>query len=246
MFVAFYLVEGHNHRIGVGAYQFLWYGKFWFLYTYKFDPLNHAHVCHVSPQLSCGGTCQTWRWYSTSIFLILKMSVINGTGYCLITLILKSSVINVKPWWRHQMETFSALLAICAGNSPVPGEFPAQRPVTRSFDVFFDLCPNKRLSKQSWGWWFETLSCSLWRHCNGVHKASNNQDMAPWREWWYPVASPATRLLHSSDVIMGAMASLITSLTIVFSTFYSGVDQRKHQCSASLAFVLGINRWNGQ
>ena len=42
-------------------------------------------------------------------------------------------------WWRHQMETFSASLAICVGNSPVPGEFPTQRPVTRSFDVFFDL-----------------------------------------------------------------------------------------------------------
>ena len=70
-------------------------------------------------------------------------------------------------WWRHQMETFSALLAICAGNSPVPGEFPTQRPVTRSFDVYFDLRPNKRLSKQSWGGWFETLSWSLWRHCNG-------------------------------------------------------------------------------
>ena len=69
-------------------------------------------------------------------------------------------------WWRHQMETFSALLVICAGNSLVPGEFPAQRPVTRSFDVFFDLRLNKRLSKQSWGWWFETLSCPLWRHCN--------------------------------------------------------------------------------
>ena len=41
--------------------------------------------------------------------------------------------------WRHQMETFSALLAFCIGNSPVTGEFPAQRPVTRSFDVFFDL-----------------------------------------------------------------------------------------------------------
>ena len=52
-------------------------------------------------------------------------------------------------WWRHQMETFSALLAVCAGNSPVPGEFPSQRPVTRSFDVFFDLRLNKRLSKQS-------------------------------------------------------------------------------------------------
>ena len=69
-------------------------------------------------------------------------------------------------WWRHQMETVSALLAICAGNSPVPGEFPAQRPATRSFDVFFDLRLNERLGKQSWGWWFETLLLPLWHHCN--------------------------------------------------------------------------------
>ena len=60
---------------------------------------------------------------------------------------------------------------ICAGNSPVSGEFPTQRPVTQSFDVFFDLRPNKRLSKQTWGWWFETLSCSLWRHGNGFQCA---------------------------------------------------------------------------
>ena len=64
------------------------------------------------------------------------------------------------------METFSALLALCAGNSPVSGEFLAQRTATRSFDVFFDLHLNKRLSKQSWGWWFQTLSSPLWRHCN--------------------------------------------------------------------------------
>ena len=70
-------------------------------------------------------------------------------------------------WWRHQMETFSALLALCTGNSPVTGEFPAQRPVTRSFDVFFDLHRNKRLNKQSRRWCFETPSRSLWRHCNG-------------------------------------------------------------------------------
>ena len=76
-------------------------------------------------------------------------------------------------WWRHQMETFSALLAFCAGNSLVPGEFPAQRPATRSFDVFFDLRLNKRLRKQSWGWWFETLSCPLWRHCNAMWKRKN-------------------------------------------------------------------------
>ena len=65
------------------------------------------------------------------------------------------------------METFSALLAICAGNSPVAGEFPTQRPVARSFYVFFDLRLNKRLSKQWWGWWFETLSSPLWRHRSG-------------------------------------------------------------------------------
>ena len=59
------------------------------------------------------------------------------------------------------METFSALLAICAGNSP-----EAQSPETRSFGVFFDLCLNKLLRKQSGGWWFETLSRPLWRHCN--------------------------------------------------------------------------------
>ena len=69
-------------------------------------------------------------------------------------------------WWRHQMETFSALLAICAGNSPVTCEFPSQRPVTRSFGVFFDLLLNKRLSKQLWRWWFETPSRSLLRHYN--------------------------------------------------------------------------------
>ena len=68
--------------------------------------------------------------------------------------------------WRHQMETFSAFLAFCKGNSPVTGEFPTQRPVTRSFDVFFDLHLDKRLSEQSWGWWCETPSRPLWRHCN--------------------------------------------------------------------------------
>ena len=83
---------------------------------------------------------------------------------------LKSVIICIAStaWWRHEMETFSVILAICAGNSPVPGEFTAQRPVTRSFDVFFDIRLNKRLSKQSWGWWFETPSRPVWRHRNGT------------------------------------------------------------------------------
>ena len=48
----------------------------------------------------------------------------------------------------------------------VTGEFPSQRPVRQSFDVFFHLCLNKWLSKKSWGWWFQMQSRSLWCHCN--------------------------------------------------------------------------------
>ena len=73
--------------------------------------------------------------------------------------------------WIHIMMTssngniFRVTGPLC-GEFTGPGEFPTQRPVTRSFDVFFDLRLNKRLSKQPWGWWFETLSWSLWRQCN--------------------------------------------------------------------------------
>ena len=66
--------------------------------------------------------------------------------------------------WKH----FPRYWPFCAGNSPVTGEFPSQRPVTRCFDIFFDLRPNKHLSEQSWGWWFETPSCPLWRQCNDM------------------------------------------------------------------------------
>ena len=82
----------------------------------------------------------------------------------------KKSIASWFPWGHHQMETFSALLAICAGNSPVTGEFHTQRPVTRSFDVLFDLHLNEWLSKQSRDdWWFETPPRPLWRHCNDIY-----------------------------------------------------------------------------
>ena len=68
--------------------------------------------------------------------------------------------------------------------------------------------------------------------------------------WWRWMASHRGNDLitgifcnhHYNDVIMGVMASQITSLTIVYSSIYSDADQRKHQSSASLAFVLGIHR----
>ena len=86
-------------------------------------------------------------------------------------------------WWRNQVETCWAILALCAGNSSVTGEFPTQRPVTRRFDVFFDLRLNKQLSKQSLGWWFETSSRPLWRHCNEIPRK-----LIWWARqvWWNP------------------------------------------------------------
>ena len=66
-------------------------------------------------------------------------------------------------WWRHQMEKFSALLAFCAVNS----KFHAQRPVTRSFDVFFDLRLNQQMSKLECGTWYHhprSLQCVLSRN----------------------------------------------------------------------------------
>ena len=80
----------------------------------------------------------------------------------------------------YQMETFSVLLALCAGNSPVTSEFPSQRPVMQSFDVFYDLPMNKRLSKQLRHWWFVTPSCSLWHHCNVISDKSTLVQVMAW------------------------------------------------------------------
>ena len=83
--------------------------------------------------------------------------------------------------WKH----FPRYWSFCAGNSPVTGEFPSQRPVTRSFDVFY-LRLNKRFSEQSSGRWFETTpSCPLWRHSNvsWLHQLSTNNLNGGAKSW---------------------------------------------------------------
>ena len=95
------------------------------------------------------------------------------------------------------METFSALLAICADNSPVPGEFPAQRPVMRSFDVLFDQRLNQLLSKQWWGWWFETLSRPLWRHRNDEVWIESSYVRENYTFVLYPAGDPIIQTLKS-------------------------------------------------
>ena len=95
-----------------------------------------------------------------------------------------SSNEKVLSWWCYQMETFSILLVIYAGNSQFTGEFPSQRPVTQSFDVFFDLCLDKWLSKQLRCQCFEMLSCSLWHHCNIIHTSINQQKVNKLHAWF--------------------------------------------------------------
>ena len=106
-----------------------------------------------------------------------------------------------------------------------PGEFPVQRPVTRSFDVFFDLCLNKRLSKQSWGWWCETLSRPLWRHRNGGLKMlllhTKHRSLRGFLRW-NCIRKTKTRTLHETN--WDKQAILFTALdrnTTVISTSWS-------------------------
>ena len=104
-------------------------------------------------------TAEVKRGYSEVSSAILNSIVWPELPYCCLNYLFVR-----EPWWRHQMETCSALLALNVGNSPPTGEFPSL--MTRSFDVFFDLRLNKPLSKQSRRRWFQTPSRSIWRHCN--------------------------------------------------------------------------------
>ena len=129
-------------------------------------------------------------------------------------------------WWRHQMETFSALLAICAGNSSAPGEFSAQRPVTQSFDVFFDLCLNKRLRKQSWGWWFETLSHPLWRHYNVLFC------IHPWQA----IIRHSAECTQNESRPLNFLSSLHFSLHILLTKWNHLNTPRCHETSSDTSF----------
>ena len=114
--------------------------------------------------------------------LVINRIILERTCRCLICSVIASSsrlhpVSETKrgrcTWRSHDMMTSSngnifRVTGPSCGEFTGTGEFPTQRPVSRSFDVFFDLRLNKRLSKQPWGWWFETQSCSLWRHRNDM------------------------------------------------------------------------------
>ena len=87
-------------------------------------------------------------------------------------------------WRRHKMETFSAVLAFVRGihRSPVNSPHKGQWHGALMFSLICAL--NKRLKKQSWGWWFETPSRSLWRHCNVAQRSTMPFPMvSSWHAW---------------------------------------------------------------
>ena len=134
----------HNNWCAIKiAHQFLiWIHQFFFFKQYRNHVLRLSWLHLNSKWLLF--SCDTpemkyspYRCLHTNTFLYCMMTSSNG---------------NISRITGHLFR------------SPVTGEFPAQRPVTRSFDVFFALRLNKWLSKQSWGWWFETPSSPFWRH----------------------------------------------------------------------------------
>ena len=125
-----------------------------------------------------------------------------------------SSGDDLKIWWRHNMETIYAIPAFCEWNPTSLVDFPYKGQVMLSLD-------EPMLTNHLWG-----LAAFSWGQF--LRKSSRYKSL----KWVW----------HYIDVIMTTIASQITSLMVVYSIVYSCADQRKHQSSASLAFVRGIHR----
>ena len=147
----------------------------------------------------------------------------------------------IASWWRRQIKTFSSLPDLCEGNPPITGGFPSQRPLTRSFEVCFYLRLKKRLITQSRRRWLETpprkyLTKGQWIPLTKGQQrgkyfhlmtSSCHCKMFCVLLWFSSYVSVDCPERHYYDVIMGAMAYQITSLTIVYLTAYWGSEQKK-------------------
>ena len=150
----------------------LWAPKCNIIYLYSLLQTNILYYRKIHSQDFERRCCCIIRWfkmYHWTEYLI----IITGIWYreehgAKLVVDLVPAVVLRDDMMTSSNGTKSASLALCAGNYQVIGEFSVQKSVTRSFDIIFDLRLNKCLSKQSWGWWFKTPSCSLWRHCNVI------------------------------------------------------------------------------
>ena len=115
------------------------------------------------------------------------------------------------------METFFRV----TGPLWVTGEFPSQRPVTRSFDVFFDLCLNKRLGKPLRRRWFEMLSRSLWRHCNEMRHWFHYSEVHDFMAW---NVSASLDLWRGNPPVADGFPSQRASNTLNWKAGYQGLN----------------------
>ena len=152
----------------------------WLLKLITIRFIYHIHVTkypifHIIPAPCRAHTVARLSGLVMRVFLQWKISSLS----CMRPLLLYS--------WYFMMTSSNGCIfrvnGLLCGEFTGPGEFPAQRPVTRSFDGLFDLRLNKRLSKQPWGWWFETPSWSLRRQCNVyANVAGSVDDLMIWNK----------------------------------------------------------------
>ena len=140
------------------------------------------------------------------------------------------------------METFYALLALCEGNPPVTGRFPSKRPVTQSFDIFFDLCLNKRPRKQSRRRWFEIPLRSLWHHCDVYPYLSGlfhwhwvNLRIAQY-QWSNPERSGSIRDAKSKEPIIYTTEQNCVHVLLVY------IDGLVQDCSSSSPLAMELQQ----
>ena len=124
---------------------------------------------------------------------------------------------------RSKISSKLCVIGLCEGNPPVDSLHKG--PVTREMFPFVYVIMIS---------WQNAIFCLVRRRCDGVRSLL-------WFIYIYQYICPMNPRPHYNDVIMGTITSQITSLSIVYSIVYSDVDQRKHQSSASLAFVRGIH-----
>ena len=158
---------------------------------FKIYSTNHNKILYTSRQCHYCDMCKTLLW---SVEYVINKSITNFhwlSNSIEVLLVGWAAgiqiVLYLTPWWSWNGNIFHVTGPLC-------GEFTGHRwLVTRRSDVFFDLCLNKCLSKQSWGWWFEMPSPSLWHYCNVI---------VPSGDIWHP------KLGSTLDLVMDYALSL--------------------------------------
>ena len=172
----FQLFNLTKHRLLIAFAYYFW--STYLCITILFNIKIYTH----SPRIPLGIWCQMKKFYTNASWIIFHPS--NHYDYSISNWVFIYDLYTI----LHMMTSsngniFLVTGSLWKGNSMVTGEFLSQRPVTRSFDVFFGLCLNKRLSKQSWCWWFETPSHPLWRHrnsCSGLMAVNPQLNVDGW------------------------------------------------------------------